>query len=287
MTHSRFCSIQSEINLAEAAQSPEIGALWGQLGMLYQAHDIRYHDGGTLQPLALEAFRKAISLSDDNTVLYQVHQRLGMLLKMMSRGEEAVVEHTIAYELAVSAEEKADALQQHAAALGMIGDLKGSIELLEKSLRIYPKGLAAYLPLVAAQKELKQWSPREWSRIVEDMTAAIKSASDSKYKHNKIKVPGEIYWAMFQALELLGRFEDAWGYLDIAHKVSLESREKVSSLRQMDDQLQQVVTVFQKSMFPEPPLGSASKTPVFIVGMMRYSIVNCIMSQILSHSPFQ
>ncbi|CAN0040385.1 unnamed protein product, partial [Ectocarpus fasciculatus] len=83
------------------------------------------------------------------------------------------------------------------------------------------------------------------------------------------KTNGDIYWALFQALESLGRSEEAWEYLEIAHAATMANRERVSSIEQMDEQLQQVVTVFRQNMFPDPPLGLNSRTPVFIIGMMR------------------
>lgn len=226
-----------------------------------QAHDVQYHDGGSKQPLALEAFRHAIDSTDDETVLYQVYQRMGMLLKMMGRGEEAVEAHKSAFKLAVSAEEKSDALVQNANALGMMGDLEKSKKLLERALRIHPKGLSTYLPLVSIHKELKDLDDSRWSALVDAMKKALEKFSQ--------KSNGDIYWALFQALEALGRNEEAWEFLEIAHAATMANRERVSTVELMDEQLQQVVTVFRQNMFPDPPLGLNSRTPVFIIGMMR------------------
>lgn len=261
---------QKEIEKVKNSGNANIGHLWGQLGMLYQAHDVKFHDGGTLQPLALDAFQKAIQHIDSDTVLYQIYQRMGMLLKMMGRGADAVAAHATAFNLADTPDSKADALLQHSNALGMMGDLRGSIELLEKALSLYPKGLAVYLPLVSTQKELKEWDKTQWSALVDAMTNALKNASpDGIAKKLNLKISPDIYWAMFQALEVLERYHEAWEYLEIAHSATLASRPSVSSVEAMNEQLRQVVSVFQKGMFPEPSLGYTSRVPIFIIGMMR------------------
>jgi tetratricopeptide (TPR) repeat protein len=240
-----------------------------------QSHDVRYHDGGTLQPLALEAFQKALATTDDDRIKYQVQMRMGMLLKMIGRGEEAVRAHEAAYRLAMGVEEKADALVQHANALGMIGgDLGGPISLLERALRVYPKGVATYYHLVSTRREQNILSKEEWLQLVGDMEKALKSLSKEPVKTLNLSISPDIYWAMFLALEAAGRLAEAWAYLEIAHAATIASRDRVTTARAIEEQLQQVQAVFGKSFFPEPNnVGSQSKVPVFIIGMMRLVIL--------------
>lgn len=49
--------------------------LYAQLGELLQARDVRFHEGGSMQPKALEAYEKALSfdLNDDLVDLPCMH----------------------------------------------------------------------------------------------------------------------------------------------------------------------------------------------------------------------
>lgn len=231
---------------------------------------MKWHDGGTMQPLALEAFEKALSLTNERPLRYLVHQRMGMLLKVMGRGEESINAHDVAFDLATDDLERADALNQKAHTLGMLNRVPQSIEVMEQSIEIYPKAISSYLPLVKAHRELKDLDADGWRALVARIKTAIKKHSGrSKIDQAVTSLGPDIYWAAFEALDALKEHKEAWRFLELAHRVALQTRERASEVEDIEEQLEQVKTVFKPGFFPEPSIGSDSKLPVFIIGMMR------------------
>lgn len=63
--------------------------------------------------------------------------------------------------------------------------------------------------------------------------------------------------------------EEAWQHLQRAHSEMLRLRDpQAASLALIEERGQQILQIFSKDFFPRG-VGSKSKTPVFIVGMMR------------------
>jgi tetratricopeptide (TPR) repeat protein len=231
---------------------------------------MKWHDGGTMQPLAAEAFEQALRLASERGLRYFVHQRLGMLLKVMGRGEESLDAHKKAFELAASDAERADALIQKAHTLGMLNRVPESIAAIEKSIKIYPKAVSSYLPLVKSHRELKDLDTKGWKSLLARIKSAIKTNSGrSKIDRPVTSLGPDVYWAAFEALDALKQYKEAWRFLELAHDVALQTRERASEVGDMQDQLEQVKHVFKPGFFPEPSIGVDSKLPVFIIGMMR------------------
>ena len=69
--------------------------------------------------------------------------------------------------------------------------------------------------------------------------------------------------------QLTEKYDVAWEHLEHAHSHLLASRDTTAaSLAVIEERATQIKQVFTKSFFP-PGVGSKSKAPVFIVGMMR------------------
>ena len=65
------------------------------------------------------------------------------------------------------------------------------------------------------------------------------------------------------------KYDEAWQHLDEAHTYMLSSRDsEAASLSVIDERANQIKHIFTKNFFPHG-VGSKSKAPVFIVGMMR------------------
>eukprot|EP01041_Mallomonas_annulata_P014602 gene14602-31074_t len=117
----------------------------GNIGLLLQLKDIRVHEGGgALQPEALDCFNKALALAKDNDIRLRIsiNQHKGILLKMMGRGEEALIAHDTVYELSVNKFDQASAIYHKAEAFTMLGRVKEAIQLYKRALTIQPDGLA-------------------------------------------------------------------------------------------------------------------------------------------------
>ena len=65
------------------------------------------------------------------------------------------------------------------------------------------------------------------------------------------------------------KYDEAWRHLERAHADLLASRDpEAASLAVIEERSMQIQQIFTKNFFPTG-VGSKSKTPVFIVGMMR------------------
>lgn len=197
-----------------------LGPQYAQLGLLYQSSDVRWHNGGKYKPIALENFNKALAyeLSESDKIL--VLQRKGMLLKMMSKGPEAVDSHQEVLRIPnISKYDASEAYLHMADAQSMMGEVSQAIESLEKALKLNPNNLEAYYPLVQACKELNCKTAREWAQLVQEMEVAAERASNPKKgirtrRQRKISLSDEeddddeeeskglstgIYWALYEA----------------------------------------------------------------------------------------
>lgn len=153
--------------------------MWRRLGLLLQTKDVRQHvGGGLLQPEALRAFNRALELNDDRDIALsvQVHQHKGMLLKMMSRGEEAILSHDIAFELATNDKDKCESLSNKASALVMLGRVPQAIDLYEAALKLCPLKLSMYLPLVQCYQELGGLNRSGWMDILDRTEMSLRGA---------------------------------------------------------------------------------------------------------------
>jgi hypothetical protein len=138
---------------------------------------------------------------------------------------------------------------------------------------LVPSALSIYQPLVKCHRELKDLNITGWKTLISSIKAGIKkeagSLSKKPLEDGVISLGADVYWALHDAYDSIKEHEEAWKYLEIAHKVALATREKASDVPTMLEQLKQVKSVFTRSFFSSNLKGSDSKVPVFIVGMMR------------------
>jgi hypothetical protein len=150
--------------------------LWRRLGLLLQTKDIRQHvGGGLLQPEALDAFDKAIMLNDDRdgTISYQVYEHRGILLKMMGRGEEAIISHNFAIDFAANKVEKCEAMSNKAAALVMLGRVSAAATLYKQTISLCPDKTSYFLPLVQCYLELGGANVSAWQELMETVESVL------------------------------------------------------------------------------------------------------------------
>jgi tetratricopeptide (TPR) repeat protein len=199
-----------------------LGSQYAHLGFLYQSSDVRWHNGGKYKPLALENFNKALTydLSDKEKIL--ILQRKGMLLKMMSKGAEAVETHQQVLNLReVSDADASEAYLHIADAQSMMGKVSEALESLNSALSLDPNNLGVYYPMVQACKELRCKTPSGWAETVQEMETALQRANSGKGKTHRRRtqslqwtsddddededdepdstVSTGIYWALYEA----------------------------------------------------------------------------------------
>jgi tetratricopeptide (TPR) repeat protein len=171
-------------NLPDTKQNSMKSAdLWRRLGLLLQTKDIRQHiGGGVLQPEALEAFDKALRLNDDRDygISYQVYEHRGILLKMMGRGEEAIISHNFAIEYAANKVEKCEAMSNKAAALVMLGRVSQAAALYRETVSLCKDKTSYFLPLVQCYLELGRLNSSTWS----DLLVTIEVALPERERYN-------------------------------------------------------------------------------------------------------
>ena len=199
--------------LQNAKNDFEEAGLWGNIGMMLQVKDVIFHEGGgKLQPEALECFNKALSLAagKSKNLVITVNHRKGLLLKMMGKGEDAVVSHDLAYAASTTLFDKSLSLASKADAYTMLGDIKLSIDLYREALSLRPDRLEHYLPLVKCLREQNELNKDSWKALLKEMKSALKKRKSGKFDfaedtstadllfNDDGSLGSEIYWAMFE-----------------------------------------------------------------------------------------
>jgi len=200
--------------------SDEMKAMaWASIAMNLQMQDAIWHNGGVeIQQEALLSFDKAIELTDagKKDLLVQLHQNKGILLKMMGRGKESLESHDKSFSLADSRFDKSSALYSKGDTLGMMGLLDQAVDSYKEAIKLRPDHISVYLPLVKVLREQNKTDKKSWRRLMSEMKSAVKKyrkitekfASDNEasalYRTNHrdevghVKIPPDIYWALFE-----------------------------------------------------------------------------------------
>jgi tetratricopeptide (TPR) repeat protein len=266
----------------EESEDPMV---WGQLAMMIQAKDVKFHeDSVRMQPEALNCFDKAIELANPATNVLMLTHRKGILLKMMSRGEDAIRAHEWVLERAVSPLDKAESLQNKGHALTMLGRVDEAIVVFREAVSIAPYSFGLYIAYVEVllEKKAPEAELRElYERIEHNIEhfrlnqAAIRreiAMTRSALQISELSDDGPVYWALFLLGDKLKDYSRAWQYLDTAHHLVRHSRPLIHDLQKDVVQANQIEQIFRKEFFPDPQksgVGMATTTPIFIVGMMR------------------
>lgn len=110
----------------------------------------------------------------------------------------------------------------------------------------------------------------DWSKPVV-LTASILDISGDRSPATEYKENADVYWALHIAADQAQRFSKSWYYLETGNNLEKTLRpmrhQREESVKQSDN----IIKVFNKNFWAGlPALGeTASKVPIFIVGMMR------------------
>ena len=282
---SEIAALRNQIE-SKGGEDCQDSTLWGNLAMMLQAQDVKFHeDSARIQPEALSCFDKAIEFmppSQKTSGLLVVHHRKGILLKMMSRAQEAIEAHQFVYENALSDDDKASSLYYIATVQTMIGEVRTALVTFREAIDLSPYSFGLYIAFVEAHLELN--SPVEVLKaLYEEMESRVTSfekeqAAGTIKPRNSVLgeasnvVDGSFYWALFLLGDKLKDYTRAWQYLERAHTLVKDSRPPILNMDKEIAQQENIVSIFKKDFFPDRKrsmIGVKSKVPIFIVGMMR------------------
>ena len=268
-------------DILKTSKEKENPELWRQLGIAYQNKDAHFHtDGGALRDEALKAFNNALKYSNnDDSITIQVNHYLGMLYKMMSQGENAIIAHNNALKVSKNPWDRSAALVERASALNMLGRVEAAIQDYRSAIQLTPLKRSAYLPLAMCYKELNFLSKSEWYELMKEIEESINQLMDDASKrlkesailvdsHNLDAESSSVYWALYLSAEKAGLIDKAWHYLEKAHDI--DKTKKIVKFDEIEASAQRdnIISVFNSGFWPQN-IGYNDATPVFIVGMMR------------------
>ena len=254
--------------------------LWKQLGMAYQNKDAHFHtDGGALRHDALKAFENALKYSKNDNLNLIVNHYKGILLKIMGKGENAIVAHNDALKISRNPWDRSASLMERASALNMLGRVEAAIQDYRTAIQISPMKRSAYLPLAICYKELNFLSKSEWYDFMKEIEYSMQLTMDNETKriketailvdaHNNEVDSSLIYWALYFSAEMAGYYEKAWSYLDKAHRIDKTKKVVEFDPKEANVQRDSIISVFNRGFWPQN-IGHPDTSPVFIVGMMR------------------
>jgi tetratricopeptide (TPR) repeat protein len=240
-----------DVTLSESVRA----LLFIQLGTYLTFKDIHYHeDGFNMREEALEAYNNAIELSlDERTIQIKALHKKGMLIKLMSRGSEAIEAHDKAYILSKSDADRSVSLQFKAAAVSMMGNPKGAEELYRQALKLAPSQLGIYYPLVGCLAEINQ-TAEEWTDLLEEMEGQIKRYDGGDIIEDKeVELSFEytsgyknsaFYWALYIAADKTKKYSAAWTYLKSAHEFQIANVGLSNDTDYIRDQKNKIVNTF-------------------------------------------
>lgn len=156
-------------------RTPKDPHAWAELGQALQSRDVRWHEGGKLQPRALEAYEKCLSLKPSVELHIMVGQKKGVLLGTMGRIVESLESYERVLEIAHNDEDIATAYYHKGLAYQTLGRLREAYQALRASLQSKPSYLISYLPLVQTLAELNQTSKEQWVAIMDEIQSAIRA----------------------------------------------------------------------------------------------------------------
>lgn len=178
--------IQNYIKNNKNNPNKNLGTYYARLGILYQASDVNWHNGGIYKPLALDNFNKALNYELNSKEKISILQRKGMLLKMMSKGIEAIQTHQLIFNInSATNYDKSEAYVHIADAQSMMGNVQQALESLQNALNLNPDNLEVFYPMVQACKEIKCKTTQEWAELVSLIEKTLHSKTKSKNQKKK------------------------------------------------------------------------------------------------------
>ena len=244
-----------------------------------------HEDSAKIQPEALAYFDKAIEHMPESqkySGLLVVHHRKGILLKMMSRAQEAIAAHQFVYDNAQTDVDKASSLYFIGTVQTMLGEVSTALNTFREAIDLSPYSFGSYIAFVEAHLEanspvdvLRSLYEEIESRITKfeaDQAAGTVKPTNSVLGEHTHAVDGSVYWALFLLGDKLKDYTRAWQYLERAHVLVRDSRPPILNMDKEIAQQENIASIFKKDFFPDRKrsmIGINSKVPIFIVGMMR------------------
>ena len=223
---------------------------------------------------------------------YEGYRKLGNLYASIGMLEDAVFCLDNAINLATDVTEKANSIAEKAVLLTCMDDkLREAVDLFLTAIKMNNMNLDLYYPLVLTYKELNISSISEWKLLIKKMETAIEQQVRGKSilivsekKHSTSHDVGrKIYWALFEAYEVVGEYRQAWRYLEKAQKSVIDyqsrnyqftERTTVDFIGSEEVLLHHILTSvyptgLRKQKREEIEFRAKVLDPIFLIGMPR------------------
>lgn len=219
--------------------------------------DLSRHEGGTLQPHALEAFDKALALldpedEDDNDLRKMAMFRKAVLLTTMGDPARAIEVFNQAVEAFGG---DADLYHHLGIACSMLGGehLTQAVEALREAARLGHTD--SYEPLVSVHAERRDLADDQWVQFIGEM----KSCEDAERSFC-------IQFALSKAMHELRRYAEAFEHVRVANELQLELNPPVGHKQHVFQAAVQIRAIFTREFLHDfANRCSSSKVPVFII----------------------
>ena len=141
------------------AKNPDDVTVWVQLSEAFQSHDMNYHDGGTYQPKALNAYNRALALNPNDELKKFIYFKMALLYHIMGRSLDSIdIYDQLLSGFSLTPEEKTAAFYDRGLCLHMLRRNHEARSSLRTALVINPNHLPVYKALIDCTKELAKVS---------------------------------------------------------------------------------------------------------------------------------
>lgn len=233
--------------------------------------DFNRHEGGSLQPRALQAFNKALALldpgdDDDEDLRRVLLTRKGVLHTTMGEPLEAIA----AFNAAIEAFGGNGELYHHlglAYSMASVDYLPEAIEALRNAIRM--GNIESYEPLVGAHTERNDLNQEQWNQLIAEMHESSE-AGESLYVH----------FALSKALHNVHRYDEAFQHMRRANEIQLAKNPLIGHKEQVMQAVAQIQTIFTRDFLQAyENKRRSSRAPVFIIVSSRASAIEVKLAQ--------
>lgn len=251
---------------------------WAKLGQLLQS--LYFNDTYLVEAVA--SFRKALICLEkepqiDNQLEANIHQRIGMLLKQLGEGEQALDAHENAFRLFRDPSKQAFSLFHKGTTLQMLNRLQEAVKCFQSALALNTGAFFVYHPLAESLIEIEQKSkmatigedPEFFEQmIVQRRTLTLQMAELLTATENPAAFPSSFFFGFHSLLHQEKEYVKAWQILELAHKQKISECQEPYDPNEAIRRQSSIIKIFVPKFWPDGA-GISSTVPVFIVGMMR------------------
>jgi tetratricopeptide (TPR) repeat protein len=236
--------------------------------------DLSRHEGGKLQPHALEAFDKALGLldpkdEDDNDLRKLALSRKAVLLTTMGDPARAIGLFNQAVEEFGG---DADLCHHLGIACSMLGGehLPQAVDALREAVRL--GHIDSYEPLVSVHTERRDLTHDQWAQFIEEM----KACEDAERSFC-------IQFALSKAMHEIGRYSEAFEHVRVANELQLEQNSPVGHKQHTLQATVQIPAIFTREFLHDyANRRSSSKVPVFIIVRGNFCLLLWVATRLTS-----